>query len=331
MPVLSVQNLIQDRVATIRDYHQHARIEVAELDVSGGIDSAVMCGLLARAVPKSQLGCVFSGIHSSEESLRRARLVTEAFGVRLVEVDLSAEYESISQKIVRGMSASGFDAVAIAARREDSLAVDGSFRSCLRAPIGRYVNRLMGGGVRHGTGNECEDRFVRFYQKGGDGEVDTNPIAMLSKGEVYQLARGLGVPREVIDAEPSHDLHRGAASSHDEVELKAWTGVDWTYSRIDVETGEYRRVGTIERMSRLMDSILLERGLDDAQFWSRPDLLEEAKSKLERVGLSRVHLDSAIKLEAQTRHKHNPNCPTLGTRSKLLELGILTNAVGGER
>ena len=117
MPVLSVQNLIQDRVAAIRDYHQHARIEIAELDVSGGIDSAVMCGLLARAVPKSQLGCVFSGIHSSEESLRRARLVTEAFGVRLVEIDLSAEYESISQKIVRGMSASGFDAVAIAARR----------------------------------------------------------------------------------------------------------------------------------------------------------------------------------------------------------------------
>ena len=63
-----------------------------------------------------------------------------------------------------------------------------------------------GGGIRHGTGNECEDRFLRFYQKGGDGEVDTNPIAMLSKGEVFQLARGLGVPQRVLQALPSPDL-----------------------------------------------------------------------------------------------------------------------------
>ncbi|MGB1700097.1 MAG: NAD(+) synthase, partial [Nannocystaceae bacterium] len=255
MPVRSVGNLIQNRVRAIRDYHDAVGVETAELDVSGGIDSAVMCGLLAKAISPANIGCVFSGIHSSDASLRHARAVTEAFGVRLIEIDVSEEYESMSSKILTAMTATGFDGQVIDERRARSLAVDGSFRSCLRAPIGRYVNRLMGGGIRHGTGNECEDRFVRFYQKGGDGEVDTNPIAMLSKGEVYQLARGLGVPAAVIDAEPTHDLHRGAASSHDEVELKAWTGVDWTYSRVDVETGEYRRVGTIERMSRLLDAV----------------------------------------------------------------------------
>ena len=43
---------------------------------------------------------------------------------------------------------------------------------------------MTGNGLRHGTGNECEDRWLRFYQKGGDGEVDSNPIAMLSKGGI---------------------------------------------------------------------------------------------------------------------------------------------------
>ena len=187
----------------------------------------------------------------------------------------------------------------------------------------------MGGGIRHGTGNECEDRFVRFFQKGGDGEVDTNPIAMLSKGEVYQLARGLGVPAEIIDAEPTHDLHRGAASSHDEVELKTWTGVDWTYSRVDVETGAYRKVGSIERMNRLIDAVLVEAGGDDTEFWTCPGLWELASSRLEEFGLSRRHLDSAIKLERQTRHKYNPNCPTLGSRQRLRDRGILTDDLGG--
>ena len=60
MPVLSVQKLIQNRVAAIRDYHQQAKVDLAELDVSGGIDSAVMCGLLAKAVPKRG-SCIASG------------------------------------------------------------------------------------------------------------------------------------------------------------------------------------------------------------------------------------------------------------------------------
>ena len=330
MPVRSVEGLIHDRVEAIRAYHRAANVDVAELDVSGGIDSAVMCGLLAKALSPEQIGCVFSGIHSSEESLRRARMVTSKFRLRLIEVDVSEEYERMSNKIIAAMSDSGFDAAMIANQRAGSLAVDGSFRSCLRAPIGRYVNRLMGGGIRHGTGNECEDRFVRFYQKGGDGEVDTNPIGMLSKGEVYQLGRGLGVPAEIIDAEPTHDLHRGAASSHDEVELRAWTGVDWTYSRIDMETGAYRRVGTIERMSRLIDAVSREEGADDATFWARSKLWKLASARLVEFRLSQAHLDSAIKVERHTRHKHNPNCSKLGSRRELLERAIVTDDLGGD-
>ena len=36
-------------------------------------------------------------------------------------------------------------------------------------------------------------------------------------------------------------------------------------------------------------------------------------------------LRSARKIEAGTRHKANPNVPTLGTREQLLEAGLVTN------
>ena len=86
------------------------------------------------------------------------------------------------------LTAAGYDGAELDTRVAKDPTILGSIRSCIRAPIGRGFNRMTGGGIRHGTGNECEDRFLRFYQKGGDGEVDTNPIAMLSKGEVYQVA-----------------------------------------------------------------------------------------------------------------------------------------------
>ena len=50
MPVSDVSALIQNRVQTLRSYHQDTGLERAELDLSGGIDSAVMAGLLVLAL-----------------------------------------------------------------------------------------------------------------------------------------------------------------------------------------------------------------------------------------------------------------------------------------
>ena len=36
-------------------------------------------------------------------------------------------------------------------------------------------------------------------------------------------------------------------------------------------------------------------------------------------------LRAARRIERATRHKYNPNCPTLGERDDLVDAGILTN------
>ena len=334
MPVLDAESLIQDRVRAIRRYHGASGIARAELDVSGGIDSATLLGLLVRAVGPERITAVYSSIHSAGFSLERAREAAEAFRVPLVELDLSAVFDDLIAEARRGLAAAGYSLEEIDARCAADGTVLGSIRSTLRAPVGRGLNRMTGGGLRHGTGNECEDRWLRFYQKGGDGEVDSNPIAMLAKGEVYQLARALGVPRSIIDAMPTPDLQGVGEAHNDEDELKAASGgVEWTYSRIDFETGAYTKVGTIERLSRLLD--LDEEGLlfgeiDPLSDPGRLDwLMGYAAITFPEYGeeARRNFLVSARRWEAITRHKMNPNCPSLGRRATMLAAGILTNSL----
>jgi len=46
-----------------------------------------------------------------------------------------------------------------------------------------------------------------FFVKYGDGGADVMPIAHLYKTQVYQLARHLGVPKEIIDRTPTTDTY----------------------------------------------------------------------------------------------------------------------------
>ncbi len=329
MPVINGSALVDNRVAAIRSFHERVGTQKAQLDLSGGIDSGVLLGLLTRAVGAENLTAVYSSIHSGDEFRDRARLCAKAFGVSLVEIDLSDLFDKLVADMQASLASSGVDVTELKQRISSDPTVLGSLRSCLRAPVGRGYNRMTGGGLRHGTGNECEDRFLRFYQKGGDGEVDSNPIAMLGKGEVFQLAHCLGVPKPLIEALPSPDLHGTGSAHNDEDELRDLTGVNWTYSRIDAESGEYTRVGTIERTSRFLDAgheavLFADSAPSDAQWVS---MVEAAGAFF--PGFSRSEMDGLIrscrKLEATTRHKANPNIPSLGTRAELIEAGILTD------
>ena len=46
-----------------------------------------------------------------------------------------------------------------------------------------------------------------FFVKNGDGGADVMPIAHLYKTQVYQFARHLGIPQEIIDRTPTSDTY----------------------------------------------------------------------------------------------------------------------------
>lgn len=92
-----------------------------------------------------------------------------------------------------------------------------------------------------GTSNLSE-RTVGYFTKWGDGGSDFNPLGMITKKEVYILAKHLEVPKCIINKKPSADLWEGQT---DEEEL----GVK--YEQID----EYILNGTSsdEQIDKLID------------------------------------------------------------------------------
>lgn len=74
-----------------------------------------------------------------------------------------------------------------------------------------------------GTSNLSE-RTLGYFTKWGDGASDLNPLGMITKKEVYILAKYLDVPKSIINKKPSADLWEAQT---DEEEL----GI--TYEQID--------------------------------------------------------------------------------------------------
>ena len=353
MPVLKPNDLIDTLAANLRAYHSKFGVARAELDLSGGIDSAVMLGLLTLALGANNITTAFLGINSNPDALSRAQGLADALGVKFIAFDGTDLFNLYVTKAKEAMVVAGYSLDEIDARIAADSTILGSIRSTLRAPWGRGFCRLAGNGIRHGTGNECEDRWLRFFQKGGDGEVDTNPISMLSKGEIYQLARVLGVRLDamsafgrIINAVPSADLWGVADAHNDQNEIVNYLGVSGypVYSYLN-EDGSYRTVGLIERVSRFLDSPMAPsytdnwnsdsygEGLfaDESHPMEVADIIEVARTAPEFKGIAPDDVASVLKaarkIERVTRHKMNPNCPAITARADLVSDGILTNTL----
>jgi NH3-dependent NAD+ synthetase len=367
MPVLNPEGLMEERIEAIRAYHKAASIPRAVVLVSGGVDSAVILGLCSWALGAGNVAASFVGLNSSQDSLNRARAVSKVFGVRLIELDLTNTFQDVLGHVIQGVEYSypagpwwggpGLKSpgeramVEVRKNLDKDPTILGSLRSCLRAPIGDLLNRLFGASIFHGTGNEDEDRVIRFFNKRGDGAVDTNPIEMLSKGEVFQLAQALGVPDCILNARPSPDLWGKGEAHNDEDEIKAFLKLEDIqlpmYSYVDYTTGRYKNVGLIERLHRLLDEVVEANNLWSLDFEYRPaveqvlfqddpltdqwrDILVRtarpffADQSYDYATILKI-LEAFRRAERITRHKKNDNIPTLGTRRALVERGLLTD------
>jgi NAD+ synthase len=304
MAIKDFEGLIGLLVEQMRAQATEAKVTKAQVDISGGVDSATVAALAVRAFgPKNVVG-VYSSVESTAESRHLARLVADGFGFPLVELDLSAVYQQIVEAVQAEFARLGLpfpDATNPASRT-----IFGGLRSCLRAPVGRFVNRAFGGGIRQGTGNRDEDELLRFYQKGGDGEVDCNWIAALYKSEVWELAAYLDVPREIIDATPTPDLWGRQTALHtDEGELRELTGVTLTYTRPG------QTMGTIEWASRENE----KNGCVTGENASKPPA--ELGYAPEQCRL----IEAIRSMERITRHKAEP--PPHLPRAELLRAGVV--------
>jgi NAD+ synthase len=157
--------------------------------LSGGIDSAVVAGLAAQALPGHTLG-VLMPCHSQPEDALLAQQVVDAFQIESLTVDLSAPFDAMLSQLPQG-----------------SDLAHANLKPRLRMMTLYYLANARNYLVA-GTGNRTE-LMVGYFTKHGDGGVDLLPIGSLYKWQVRHLARELGVPQPIIDRPPSAGLWSG--------------------------------------------------------------------------------------------------------------------------
>ena len=194
------------------------------LGLSGGIDSAVVCGLAARAVgPERVIGVIMPSASNPDDAVQACR-VGAAFGVKTLTVDLTPMSKTLLDSMptdaaFQGLGLAPSDVVESEA---DLQLATANVRPRLRMTTLYYVaNRVKG--MVLGTGNRSE-ASIGYFTKYGDGGVDLFPIIDLYKFEVRAVAAHIGVPQSVIDRPPSAGLWQGQT---DESEIGL------TYAQLD--------------------------------------------------------------------------------------------------
>jgi NAD+ synthase len=199
--------VVEHIVSWLRSYANEAGMKGFVVGISGGIDSAVTSALCART--GLELLCLEMPIHQNLDQVSRAEKHIE---------QLKNQFPSVASKRVELTGI--FDAfVAALPDFEDPESHEFGLvnaRARLRMTTLYYFASLRKYLVA-GTGNKVEDFGVGFYTKYGDGGVDLSPIADLMKTEVYELARELGVIKEIQEAPPTDGLWGDDRTDEDQI------------------------------------------------------------------------------------------------------------------
>ena len=186
-------------VAFLRDeLIERRHITKAVLGLSGGIDSAVVAYLCARALGAHNVHAIRMPYRtSSADSLLDAQRVVDAIGINVDTIPITDAVD-------------GYLHVAgdVDARRR------GNVMARMRMLV-LFDQSAKFGALPVGTGNKTE-RLMGYFTWHADDTPPVNPIGDLYKTQVWALARHLGVPVELIDKPPSADLE---ANQTDETDL----------------------------------------------------------------------------------------------------------------
>ncbi len=182
----------------IRDYMRKTGFSKAVIGISGGIDSAIVLCLAARALgPDNVLGIAMPSQYSSDDSLNDARQLADNLGVELRVIPISPIYDAYLKSF------------------RDHLHTDELDVSLENVQARIRGNILMAFSNKYGylvlsTGNKSElaTGYCTLY---GDMAGGLAVISDLPKTTVYELARYINrertvIPEHIITRPPSAEL-----------------------------------------------------------------------------------------------------------------------------
>jgi NAD+ synthase len=210
--------------------------------ISGGIDSSVCAALAVKALGKERVFClILPETDSDVDSAARAKILVDHLGVRVETVDIAPTLKAIGcyslrdaavrvvlpeyderwkmKLVIVGGNEGLVNRFRLVAQSPDgtmherdlplneylTIVAATSFKQRVRKTIEYFHADRLNYAVL-GTPNRLE-YDQGFFVKNGDGSADVKPIAHLYKTQVYGMARHLGLPKRLVDAQPTTDTY----------------------------------------------------------------------------------------------------------------------------
>ncbi|MEM1514238.1 MAG: NAD+ synthase [Candidatus Thermoplasmatota archaeon] len=210
----------------IRDYREKSEREKIVIGLSGGVDSSLVAKLATMAIGKENVHSIFlPDVSTPLEDFEHSRVMAKSLGISYKVIDLSPMIHSITN----------------ACGEMDEITL-GNIKARLRM-IFLYQFANSKNALVCGTSNKTE-LMIGYFTKYGDGASDILPIGDLYKTQVYQLARYVGIPEEILKKPPTAGLWKGQT---DEKEL----GI--SYEKLDKILYGLERQKSFEEISKIAE------------------------------------------------------------------------------
>ncbi|MFA7008773.1 MAG: NAD+ synthase, partial [Elusimicrobiales bacterium] len=191
----------------IKDYFQKLGFQKAVLGLSGGIDSAVVAVLAARALgPENVTGVLMPSEYTSKQSIDDARALAANLGIKTRLIPIKNIYARFLRELKTAKP-----------RGEVTLTMQNlqaRIRGVLLMALANSGNLLA---LTTGNKSEIALGYCTLY---GDTAGALAPIADLLKTEVYRLAARMNaggevIPRAIIKKQPTAELKPGQKDQDD--------------------------------------------------------------------------------------------------------------------
>jgi NAD+ synthase len=223
-------NTVKRVIEFIQNYVEKIKMNGVVVNVSGGIDSAVMLHIAVLALGPEKV----TAITIPERDVTPERDITDVM-LHCKQLNLTCNTVDITEilHVIRDILP-GYDIT-------DRITT-GNIRSRLRMIIAYHFANADKKLVL-GTSNKTE-LLTGFYTKYGDGGVDLMPLGDLWKYNIKELANYLKIPQNIIKKPPSPGFYKGHTDedelgmSYDNIDLILYGyELGLTYREIASETG----------------------------------------------------------------------------------------------
>jgi NAD+ synthase len=237
--MFNAKEVTNEIIKFIQDYFKENNLKGVVLGISGGKDSAVVAGLFCKALGNTNVIGVTLPCNSNEKDKMDAQIISNHFGFRLFNLDLSETFKIFNNEFNRNFNSLDFNAEIL---NDSNINLKPRLRMASVYYIAQAFSSLENSRyIVAGTSNLSEI-YVGYFTKGGDNVCDISVLGNLTVEEVIKIGDYIGVPKEILYKTPSD----GLSNLTDEEKL----GV--TYQDISkVINGKKVKLSTLEKINAL--------------------------------------------------------------------------------